>query len=293
MVARPFDLELLQSFATVAESGSVTAASRALFRSQSAVSEQLQKLETYCGLALLERGRAGVSLTAAGERLLEHARGLLARSQAAYEDMRGIDVAGELRLAITDYFRPGAIALVLKELRDQYPRLRTRVAIVKSAVIERDAGVGAFDLGISMTLRGERHPQGPGTHRRIRLRSEPLTWIAAADLALAPGEPVPLVALPDSCSLQARVLRELGRSKTPYYLAHTASGVGGVQSAVMAGLGVACLNQSAAPEGARAIRSRARPLPALPEAEFSLLVAADGPLGNAAFLAERLATRFG
>jgi len=55
-----------------------------------------------------------------------------------------------------------------------------------------------------------------------------------------------------------------------YVIAHSASGVAGLQSALLAGLGVACLNSSAVPPGAEAYRP-AQALPALPDVEFSLL----------------------
>jgi DNA-binding transcriptional LysR family regulator len=42
---RRYDLELLHTLATVAETGSLSAASLRLSRSQSAVSEQIRKLE--------------------------------------------------------------------------------------------------------------------------------------------------------------------------------------------------------------------------------------------------------
>ena len=57
------------------------------------------------GQALLIRGKSGVSATPAGERLLTHARAILALSEEAYRDLRGVALQGELRLCITDYFR--------------------------------------------------------------------------------------------------------------------------------------------------------------------------------------------
>lgn len=71
---RPFDLEHLRTLVAVSEAGSLSAAAPHLCRSQSAVSEQLAKLEAFTGIALLHRGKRGVSPTPAGERLLRHAR---------------------------------------------------------------------------------------------------------------------------------------------------------------------------------------------------------------------------
>ena len=54
---RPFDLELLRAFAVAMESGSLAEAAPKLCRSQSALSEQLRKLEAFTGVTLLERGK--------------------------------------------------------------------------------------------------------------------------------------------------------------------------------------------------------------------------------------------
>jgi len=92
---RPFDLDLLRSFTVAMESGSLSEAAPRLCRSQSALSEQLRKLEAFTGVTLLERGKKGVRPTPAGERLMVHARELLALSDRALEDVRGVTFAGE------------------------------------------------------------------------------------------------------------------------------------------------------------------------------------------------------
>ncbi|MFT4268248.1 MAG: LysR family transcriptional regulator, partial [Xenophilus sp.] len=71
-----FDLAQLRTFVAVADAGSLTAAAPRVFLSQSAVSEQLRKLEERAGHPLLVRGKSGAVPTPAGERLLAHARRL-------------------------------------------------------------------------------------------------------------------------------------------------------------------------------------------------------------------------
>ena len=77
----------------------------------------------------------------------------------------------------------------------------------------------------------------------------------------------------------------------PYVIAHSASGVGGLQSALMAGLGVACLNSSAVPAGAEVYRST-QSLPALPDVEFSLLPPRPGEAPLVSAVREMLVTHF-
>jgi DNA-binding transcriptional LysR family regulator len=66
------------------------------------------------------------------------------------------------------------------------------------------------------------------------------------------------------------IIRTLEAHNVPYDIAHSASGVGGLQLALAAGLGVSCLNASAVPQGIRRYDGALR-LPSLPDVEFSLL----------------------
>ncbi|MDR3468996.1 MAG: LysR family transcriptional regulator [Xanthobacteraceae bacterium] len=264
-----FDLDQLRTLVTVAEAGSLSAAAPRLARSQSAVSEHIRKLEEVCGTTLLQRAKSGVSLTPAGDRLLDHARRLLALNDAAFQDMQGVSLAGDLHLAITDYFRPTALPGILRRLRDQYPQLHLHVSIRKSALIEEGAGGGDYDIGLSMRILERALPRQVDADGRIRLRREPLAWVAERAFAVPAGRVVPLVVMPETCSLQRFILKILKRSRTPYTIAHSASGIGGLQLALSAGLGVSCLNASATPPGLGAV-ARDIVLPALPEVEFSL-----------------------
>ena len=277
---RRFDLELLNTLAAVAGTGSLSAAAAQLYRSQSAVSEQIRKLEESCGLTLFTRGKKGATLTPAGERLLEHARQLLDLNDRAWRDMQGLSLSGDLRLAITDYFRPNDIAAVLKRLGYQYPALRLHVSIRKSALIEAEAGQGDFDLGLSMRVMDAKYRRPAAKmagFSTIRIRREPLIWVAAPTFEWPEEQSGPLVALPDSCSLQQYVRDKLNAAKTGYFIAHTASGVAGLQSALSAGLGFSCLNASAVPADVAPLN---RGLPKLPDVEFNLVVpdSADGTL---------------
>ena len=267
-----FDLDQLRTLVAVLDAGSLTAAAPKVFLSQSSVSEQMRKLEERAGQPLLVRGKAGVRATPAGQRLLGHARTILALSDEAYRDLRGVALRGELRLCITDYFRPGDVARLLRRLNEQYPQVRLHVTIMKSGAIEAAYERGEIDVGISMVIqeRGATRGRADGA----LLRREPLLWMAAEGVTPPLAEPLPLLALPETCALRQYVERMLSRRGVPYAVSHVASGVAGLQLAVAAGLGVACLNESAL--GAGMARLHAPGLPALPSVEFRLLAARPG-----------------
>lgn len=264
---QPFDLDLLQTLVVIAETGSLSAAAPRVHRSQSAVSEQIRKLEQHCGLPLLVRGKLGASLTPAGERLVMHGRRLLALSEEAFRDVTGAPLAGDLRLAITDYFRPATISVLLKRLRERYPQLRLHVATRQSLMIE---GRRDFDIGLSMRILDGGDGVQPAEDGRIGLGREPLAWVAAPSLHLDRARPLPLVVLPENCALQRLILHTLNHNRVDYEIAHSAAGVAGLHLALAAGLGVTCLNRSAIPAG-MAILDAGFGLPAVPDVEFTFL----------------------
>ena len=279
MSQRGFDLAQLRTFVAVAESGSVSAGAVRVFLSQSSVSEQLKKLEERAGQPLFLRSKQGVSATPAGQRLLEHARRIIAMSEAAFEDLHGRSLDGELRIAITDYYRPHDIARILKAFSEQHPRLKLHVTVLPSATIDSSAGdYASFDIGLSLRLASGR-PRAGGQRAgakaardsaSIVVRREKLLWVSAVDAAPRPAEPHQLVLLPTSCQLQRFVVKLLDERKVPYVISHSASGVAGLQLALKAGLGISCLNESSIGDGLAACPSNLG-LPALPTVEFHLL----------------------
>ncbi len=290
---RRFDLELLNTLSVVADTGSLSAAAVQLYRSQSAISEQIRKLEESCGLVLFIRGKKGASLTPAGSRLLDHARKLLLLNDVAYRDMQGLSLSGDLRLAVTDYFRPNDIAQVLKQLGEHYPSLRLHVSVRKSALIEHDAGSGDFDIGLSMRVADrvrEESTTGRNAFASFMIRREPLLWVAAPSFGQVSHRPLPLVSLPDTCSLQRYMLARLNEAGVDYFIAHSASGVAGLQSALSAGLGFSCLNASAVPADLAPL-GRTSALPKLPHVEFSLIVPDAANQSRAGEIAKFLVTQ--
>lgn len=77
------DLRQLQYFVQIAETGSVREAAARVRVAQSALSRHLRALEGELGVALFDRHPRGVTLTRAGERLLERATDILRRMEEA------------------------------------------------------------------------------------------------------------------------------------------------------------------------------------------------------------------
>ncbi len=123
------NLSKFETLAVVLEQQSLTAAARELGCTQSAVSHCIDSLEKELGFPVLKRGRAGVSLTAEGERLMPAVRALLGAAEQLNQtaaSIRGLD-AGTVRIgaftSVAVHWLPG----VLKEFQADYPNVEFRL----------------------------------------------------------------------------------------------------------------------------------------------------------------------
>lgn len=124
------DLEDLQAFVEVVESGGFANAGRRLTLSKSMVSRRVARLETELGAQLLSRTTRGVALTEAGAEFKEHADRVLAELDAAREAMaqRGEEIVGSLRIAAPLSFGTTHLAPVLAELAVRHPKLHVEAS---------------------------------------------------------------------------------------------------------------------------------------------------------------------
>lgn len=144
------DLHKLEIFTVVAGAGSFSAAAERLLMTQSGVSQHMAELEAALGVRLFERGRRGVSLTQAGETLMDYSRRLL--RLAAEAELALTDVANLAGGQVTVGATPGVSGYQLPDLvqsfRGRYPRLGVSLRTDITPVIVRQVLGGQLDLGI-------------------------------------------------------------------------------------------------------------------------------------------------
>jgi DNA-binding transcriptional LysR family regulator len=145
-----FDLRDLQIFVCIAESESLTQGAKRANISLAAASNRLKGLEAQLGSRLLYRETRGVSLTAAGTRLLRQARFILQKVEAVKADFSTTDddSAGHLRISANTT----AVTEILPSLLADFLARRPGVSIDLQEALNRDIVKavidGSADLGI-------------------------------------------------------------------------------------------------------------------------------------------------
>jgi DNA-binding transcriptional LysR family regulator len=120
------ELRELSAFVAVVEEGGMSAASRRLHVSQSALSQTVSALERELGITLLERTSTGVRPTEAGTTLLVEARAVLARYHQAVRTMStySTESSGVIRLGIPLELAPDVLPVALAKFAAESPRTR-------------------------------------------------------------------------------------------------------------------------------------------------------------------------
>lgn len=142
------DTRLLRTFVAVAEHGSFSAAAGVLGYTQSAVSQQIASLEADLGAPLLRR--RPVAVTEAGARLLEHARPLLLRLDAARTEVGR--AAGPPPATLGVGAAPLAAPLAaagLATLAALRPRLDTTLRVLARDAVVPAVAAGTICLGLA------------------------------------------------------------------------------------------------------------------------------------------------
>lgn len=262
------DLALLQTFVTLAETRSFTRAAAHIGRSQSAVTQQIHKLEGQLGGPLFVRGRKSVSLTPRGELLLGFGRKMLLLQEQLLTEMREGETAGAVRFGSPEDFATHYLPGILKRFTETHPRITLDVNCELTLTLLEAFARGEYDLII---IKQEPGVLPPGARPLWR---EMLVWagLPGQMAAVRDRETVlPLVLSPAPCVYRQRTLDALAGARIPWRLTYTSPSLAGTIAAVRAGLGLTVLPQKIVPEDLRAVR-RSPVLPELSETQICLLI---------------------
>jgi len=255
------DLDLLRTFVAVADLNTFAAAAAAVCRTQSAVSQQMQRLEQLVGKELFARHGRNKLLTEHGIQLLGYARKILRFNDEACMSLMFSNLQGVLTLGASDESADTILPFLLNRISSVYPKLALDVSVKRNAFMVEMLNENKVDLVVT------RHR--PGQFDCLTLRTSPTHWYCAAEYVLQKGEPVPLVLLDDPSPFRDMVLTALNEANIPWRLAYVASTLPAVRAAVKAGLGVTARPVEMMSPDLRVL-GKSDGLPALPDTEYLL-----------------------
>ena len=257
------DLELLRTFIAVVDHHSFAEAGVQLARTQSSVTQHMQRLEQQVGINLFEKRGRQKQLTEAGQQLLRHARQMLSLNDDALNSLRESSLSGVLRIGSPHDIADTILPPILSHIARSAPRLRLEIDVGRSPFLMDDLQRGKIDMVIS--TREAPNLEG------FALRTSPVWWICSAQFIHNPGETLPLILVDEPSIYRRYALEALERANIPWRQAYLASNLIGIKAATRAGLGVTARSMEMLGPDMRVL-GESDGLPRLPDVTYYLWI---------------------
>lgn len=278
------DIDQLRTFIAIAETGSFTRAADEVYKTQSAVSMQMKRLEERLGTAMFVRDGRQNRLTGDGIRLLEYARKMLELNDEAVTALAEPGLTASVDIGLPDDYADRLLPRVLAAFARSNPNVEITVTCHSSAELTQQIRDGKLDLAIVT------HGDCGGMGKLVRC--EPLYWVTSEQHATHNMDPLPLAIGPLTCQWRHDAISTLKQMGRDYRIAYVSASAAAISGAVNAGLAVSVLPESTVRSDMRVLRP-ADGFPALPPCEIGYLRAAHATLPVHDVLVEHIVSRLG
>ena len=239
----PLDSDLMRSFLAVADTGSVTLAAARLFRTQSAVSLQIKRLEDSLGQPLFIRQARGVELTPRGEQLMPYARRVVETLDEAAIALREKPLVGPVRVGIPDEYSGTILPRTLAAFDARHEGVQVSVRVDHSEALLDALEEDCIDIAViydwAYALEGE------------ILGVDPTVWVTSTLHEQHLRRPVPVAIYLGSKWSRDYAEASLNRQGIDWRAAWTCDMAAGFRVALVNGMAIAPLSRSTIPPDCR------------------------------------------
>lgn len=275
------DLRQLRYFVTIVQTGSMAAAAKQLHLAQPALSHHLKNLEREFDTRLLERGPKGMSATAKGELLYQHAVALLRQAGNIESAM----LHGTAPAAVVSLGLPKTVARLLAfpvfaRMKKSHPAIQLQITEGYSSELGRAAVESRLDLAVVVS------PAPSSGARVMELLTEQLfvvvpvkaqAWLPASrQLTVAQLSALPLLMTTRRERVHSLMLSMLADNHGALSVQGHIDSPDSLLKAVSEGFGVTILPSSAVQDAVESGRVAVRSVKGTPMARKLMLVRADG-----------------
>ncbi|MET0257128.1 MAG: LysR family transcriptional regulator, partial [Methylobacterium sp.] len=236
-MANPLDLDQLRTFVAIVDTGSFTRAAEEVFKTQSAVSMQVRRLEERLGTELFERSGRAVKLTDAGSRLLAYARRMLALSQETLSAFDEETIEGHVRIGLPDDYAERFLPEIMARFVRSNPRVELQIACETTSSLIEHIDKGHLDVALVCPTKSSAWSE--------IVRREPLHFVTSASHSVHEEPVLPLAIGRQDCAWRRQGIEALDGMGRAHRVLFTSWSAQIVTSAVLAGLAVSVLPECA------------------------------------------------
>lgn len=261
-MAYVLDADQLKTFVAIVDSGSFTRAADMVHKTQSAVSMQMKRLEERVGRSLFARDGRQARLTEDGERLLDYARRIVRLNLECVSSFAEADLKGRVSLGVPDDYADRYLPEILARFARSNPKAEVTVICEPTPMLAARIETGDLDLAVV-------------THVETRkgseiIRLEPLLWVTSARHDVHADDPIPLALGCASCNWRMAAVEGLEKQGKTFRVLYSSWNSSAVGAAVLAGLAISVLPESAVRPGMRILGSQDG-FPPLPTVRIGLM----------------------
>jgi DNA-binding transcriptional LysR family regulator len=207
-------LDDLRALVEFAQAGSIAGAADRLYRTPSAITRQLQRLEAALGAELLDRSVKPPRLNSLGSRVLEQARDVLQRTEVLKSlASRDAEPHGLLRIGLAHPLAEGSLIEPIRALTQKYPKVRLRLSSDLTIELFNRLLAGELDVAAVPLAEGRTAPPPLLTNIIATDRVEIVQGAAGnVDGDWKSLGRAPWVLNPPGCFLRANLIDQMGRA---------------------------------------------------------------------------------
>ena len=256
-------IDALRTLLATQQLGSLNRAAERIGRSQSAVSQQMRKLEEQIGQPLFRRQGRGLVLTESGDLILSYARRILDLNDEAVRAVRGASVAGVVRFGLPGDFAETWLPAALGQFKKTHPAVRVEIAVERNGILLERLDRGELDLVLVMGYQNRPDAEPVATLQ--------MSWIGpiGIDVSTSPDTPLDLALYNSPCFFRRAGMEALDKANISWRLAYTTASLQSLWAGVAAGLGITLRTAAGVPPSLRRLDGK-HGLPPLPTVELCL-----------------------
>ena len=251
---RDLDISQLRTFLCVAEHRNMTHAANLRNLTQSAVSQQIKRLEDVLARDLLVRKRTGVELTKSGLELVPLARDVVEQNDLLVSEVFGTAVHSDVRLGVPQDVVASLLPKALKVFHQRQPG--THVTLVSDSTKNIVQMLDNRQLDLALTTDSNR------VARATLLKKIDLVWVGAKNGNALERRPLPVAVGPRGCSFRQAASHALAKKNMAWRPVTQVGSLEPVYATLLADIAVAPFMSGTNPSGTKPV---SKGLPTLPK----------------------------
>jgi len=251
---RDLDIGQLRTFLCVAEHRNMTHAAQLRNLTQSAVSQQIKRLEDVLDNSLVIRNSTGVDLTKAGLQLIPFARQVIEQNDALISTMLNTVVQSDIRLGVPQDVVASLLPETLKTFHVQHPE--ANVTLVSDSTKNLIQMLANRQIDLALTTDSSR------VSNALLLRKIRLVWIGAKNGSAFLARPLPVAVGKEDCTFRQAAAGALADKNIAWRPVTQVGSLEPVYATLLADIAIAPFMHGTNPDGTEYV---SKGLPILPE----------------------------